>query len=233
MKMEQQKISVRSSVGFSLPELMVVVVIIGILASLGLPRLRAFIAKTRQAEAKTNLSHIHTLQVTYQSSEDTFASWAKGSSQVGKDGTCTIAPSSAGACSQKVSGTGTCTSTDKATCIGNTACKWTGGDGAYELGFKPPNCGDLRYGYWILSAIETDTGKESFLAIAYAPSDMEDRIYPTCTGKKSGRAAVEHAKKSKTGLGALTTGAPPDGDWQTVSEDKVFGISDIIPVCEE
>jgi prepilin-type N-terminal cleavage/methylation domain-containing protein len=51
--------------GFSLVELMVVVAIIGILAALAVPRFQTFQAKARQSEAKTNLSHIYTLEQAY------------------------------------------------------------------------------------------------------------------------------------------------------------------------
>ncbi len=52
----------KSQQGFSLVELMIVVGIIGILAALAVPRFSAFQAKARQAEAKTNLGQIYTLQ---------------------------------------------------------------------------------------------------------------------------------------------------------------------------
>lgn len=44
--------------GFSLVELMVVVAIIGILAVIGIPQYQKFMAKARQAEAKTHLNGI-------------------------------------------------------------------------------------------------------------------------------------------------------------------------------
>lgn len=54
-----------ASRGFSLVELMVVVAIIGILASLALPRFRIFQAKARQSEAKSTLAQIYTLEQAY------------------------------------------------------------------------------------------------------------------------------------------------------------------------
>lgn len=52
--------SIRNQRGFSLVELMVVVAIIGILAAIGVPSLQKYMAKSRQAEAKTNLASIYT-----------------------------------------------------------------------------------------------------------------------------------------------------------------------------
>lgn len=46
--------------GFSLVELMVVVAIIGILATMAVPQVNKFMAKARQSEAKTNLTMIYT-----------------------------------------------------------------------------------------------------------------------------------------------------------------------------
>ena len=60
------------SKGFSLVELMIVVAIIGVLAALAVPRFQSFQAKARQSEAKTNLSHIYTLEQSYYGDHDTF-----------------------------------------------------------------------------------------------------------------------------------------------------------------
>ena len=73
--------------GFSLVELMVVVAIIGVLSALAVPRFRTFQAKARQAEAKSNLSFIYTLQQSYFGDNDTFAELAThgGSGGAGND----------------------------------------------------------------------------------------------------------------------------------------------------
>ncbi len=51
--------------GFTLSELLVVLVIIGILILLALPSLMPLISKARGLEAKQGLKHVHTLQKTY------------------------------------------------------------------------------------------------------------------------------------------------------------------------
>ena len=50
---------------FTLSELLVVLVIIGILVLLALPSLMPLITRTRSIEAKQALKHVHTLQKTY------------------------------------------------------------------------------------------------------------------------------------------------------------------------
>lgn len=51
-----------NSKGFSLVELMVVVAIIGILASIAVPSVNKYMAKSRQSEAKTNLGSLYSAQ---------------------------------------------------------------------------------------------------------------------------------------------------------------------------
>lgn len=60
--------------GFSLVELMVVVAIIGILATLSVGAIQKQIAKARQAEVKTNLSSLYTAQKTFSAEFNTYYS---------------------------------------------------------------------------------------------------------------------------------------------------------------
>jgi type IV pilus assembly protein PilE len=51
--------------GFSLTEILVVIVIIGILVLLAMPRFTAVITRAKTTEAKTMLKHLHTLEEAY------------------------------------------------------------------------------------------------------------------------------------------------------------------------
>ena len=51
--------------GFSLIEVMIVVAIIGILATLAYPSLEGYLQRAKQSEVKTNLAAIHTAEKLY------------------------------------------------------------------------------------------------------------------------------------------------------------------------
>ena len=60
-----KKDRLKSSQGFSLVELMVVVAIIGILAAIAIPNYQKFQARSKQTEARTQLSGIYAAEVTF------------------------------------------------------------------------------------------------------------------------------------------------------------------------
>jgi len=64
--------SLRSSKGFTLIELMIVVAIIGILAAIAIPNFLQYQMKSRQSEAKTNLMAIKTSEVSWQGERGCF-----------------------------------------------------------------------------------------------------------------------------------------------------------------
>jgi type IV pilus assembly protein PilE len=52
-------------IGFTLPELLIVLVIIGILILLAMPRLMPLISQAKSTEAQLQLRHLYTLEKTY------------------------------------------------------------------------------------------------------------------------------------------------------------------------
>ena len=188
--------NVSNSAGFSLVELMVVVSIIGGLIYLGMPRFREFQATSRRAEAITTLGTIHKLQTLHQQAKERFAEWKKDV-LIGNNGTTTRK------------------------CTWGTDGEETGKKGAKSLGFRPNGCAEMRYGYWILRN-ETG-GKENFLAIAYAQSNADTRIYPACDGNtadRSGEPEVFH----KDQAGITFKAGDKKGDLLAIDEEQRLNV---------
>lgn len=63
--MKLRKVLLKKTKAFTLTELLVVLVIIGILVLLALPSLMPLISKAKSTEAQLQLEHIHTLEKSY------------------------------------------------------------------------------------------------------------------------------------------------------------------------
>ena len=72
--MNQTRTPTKYEDGFSLTELMVVLVIIGILVLLALPRLLPLVTKAKTTEAKLMLKQIYTLEQSYKFEHDRYSS---------------------------------------------------------------------------------------------------------------------------------------------------------------
>ena len=137
-----------SIVGFSVVEMMVVIVIIGLLGTLALSRYYAFIAKGRQAEAKMNLKTIGDLQETYKYEKEKY-DLLDSANGVGAFGT---------------------SNTDAKCEDDGSVATNRGKEMLNELGFRPKDCENLRYGYhWTRSVATAESTKNS-----------KKRVYPDC-----------------------------------------------------
>lgn len=76
-----------SSKGFTLIELMIVVAIIGILASIAIPNFLVYQSKAKQSEAKANLGSIYTSEIGFRAEKDRFAQTIAGTLDWAASGT--------------------------------------------------------------------------------------------------------------------------------------------------
>ncbi len=202
--------------GFSLLELMVVVAILGVLATVAVPRFNIFRARARQSEAKSSLGVVYTLQEAFNIEHENY--YNGNNSTWGGD---------------KMDAIG---ERDGYTGGGSSSCTTAS---ANKLGFRLANCTKARYGYWIAGADE-----DEFLAVAYATSDNANtgarRIFPGCDGKESGGVGVNSNDDdaSRTGIEHCsatfaTNTSAPDGDaWCMDEGRKLENYRDITEYCE-
>ena len=180
----------RNAAGFSLLELMVVVAIIGVLAAVAVPRFNIFRARARQAEAKSNLGVIFTLQEAFKIDKEKYYNgnadtWG-GTHMRDSTGAGNFVGYSSG---------------------GNTSC------GANKLGFRLANCSATRYRYWVEAADE-----HSFLVGSWAKSDANARVFPGCAGNQTGFTKPSDSKSGSKKCQSTTVtaaGARTDADFAT------------------
>ena len=150
----------KASSGFSLVELMIVVAIIGILAALAIPRFQQFQSKARQSEARGNLAHIYTLQVSYNGDNDTFSGGAQTNGCLTAGGGSTI--------------TTTCGARSTAAWSTYNTCNT-----ANDIGFRITDCKKVRYVY-SLSGNQNQFTTTASEMDASGPSNR--RVFPGCSG---------------------------------------------------
>ena len=158
--------------GFSLVELMIVVAIIGILAALAIPRFQQFQSKSRQSEARSNLAHIYTLQVSYNGDNDTFSNFD-----------CL---SLGGATNAVTNSQSSCASASSDVWQGSSACNTTN-----EIGFRVTDCKKVRYVYANIGNQNQFTATASEIDAGGATSR---RVFPGCSTAKADTWQINEVK---------------------------------------
>ena len=72
--MKKKKSILRNQMGFTLTEMMIVIVIIGILAAIAIPRFRSVTTRAKVVEFKPLLEQLYSLEENYYSESDAFSS---------------------------------------------------------------------------------------------------------------------------------------------------------------
>jgi len=77
--------------GFSIIELMIVVGIIGVLATMAVPKFQSFQAKAKRAEVKTTLGHIFTLEEAYALDNNAYLAFTTYGDDAASGSNCAVA----------------------------------------------------------------------------------------------------------------------------------------------
>ena len=182
----------KNKLGFSLLELMVVVAIIGVLATFAVPRFNIFRARARQSEAKSNLGVIFTLQEAFKIDKEKYYDGVGGGSGWG--------------------GANMKGYDNRVGYNGGGTHRCGSAEANNKLGFRLANCEATRYGYYVTGADE-----DNFMVYAAAESDAEARIFPGCNGETQ-----ENNKPSTSPSGKRkcdTSGTNPDETVNTNTGD--------------
>ena len=208
--------------GFSLLELMVVVAILGVLATVAVPRFNIFRARARQSEVKSNLGVIFTLQEAFAIDHERYYNgngtyWSGAATSDMKNLT---------------------TADGYAVKAGSAGCVPL--NIVNKLGFRLANCAKARYGYYIAEAVTDET---NFLAVGYAPSDDSagKRIFPGCDGNVITRPASDPTTSlggvspcSLTDSTAASTAFSGEGDaWCMDHGRNLHNYWDVVAGCDQ
>jgi prepilin-type N-terminal cleavage/methylation domain-containing protein len=146
--------------GFSLIELMIVVGIIGILATMAAPKLKSFQARAKQGEAKIVLNQIYTLQESHNLENNSYAVYATSEEATNAYYGADVASAES--------------ATNCAPAVGSAIA-----DANAALGFviQPCDARSPRYAYNIVSGAAGDGG---FLATAITGTGAANRVNTGC-----------------------------------------------------
>jgi len=178
-------VTTKNKFGFSLLELMVVVAIIGVLATFAVPRFNIFRARARQGEAKSNLGVIFTLQEAFKIDKESYyngdnAHWG-GNAMNGY------------------------TNRDGYHGAGASSCE------SNKLGFRLANCDAARYAYYIQNANE-DMFMVHAVALSDSQKRIFPGCNGSTRENTSGPAGSKTGKTKCTGLDTSTNAGGSGGD---------------------
>jgi type IV pilus assembly protein PilE len=140
-KTVSRDMGIRKARGFSLIELMIVVVIVGILAAIAYPSYQHAVRKTKRAEARTALMQLMQQQERYYSHATTYVSFSSDASEPDQKKFKWYSGDSAATSSYEI--TATACENDDGTIENCVLLTAKPGTGKVNAGYKDPDCGQL------------------------------------------------------------------------------------------